>query len=525
MLTLFRRRPEQRRARRLRQMRYHLAVLALLLAGGADAAPPRPVSDEARTAAYFDRIASDPSRLRIFLQKMPKGGDLHNHPGGSVYAEDFLRWAGEEGLCVSTTTFRVVEPPCDAEGKVAAAGLEGDYARYSRALDTLSTRGFEGGIGDRSTPGFDRFFSSFDGFAAVKNVPGVLAADRAAAAASRVSYLELLTAPGEVASLYPVAERVSGDGTDFEALSRALAPLIPAAVSAARATFDGYEARARALGNCSSPQPAPGCRVVVRFQFAALRSMAPARVFAQLAFGFALAQADRRFAGVNIVMPEHDPVAVRDYGLHMRMIAFLKARHSSVPLSLHAGELAFGMVPPRDLSFHIHDAVLVAGARRIGHGVDIAFEEGAPALLRKMAAERIAVEINLTSNAVILGVKGDRHPMALYRAMGVPVVISTDDQGVARSDMTNEYMRAATEQHLRYYDLKQAARDSLQYAFVDGASLWLDRPGGRKVPTCMSTTLTPACGLFLKGSTRATLQWELEQDFRSFEKSQPALGL
>src|SRR5438034_7427845 len=104
-----------------------------------------------------------------------------------------------------------------------------------------------------------------------------------------------------------------------------------------------------------------------------------------------------------------------------------------VQLSLHAGELTLGLVPPRDLAFHIHDAVVVAGARRIGHGVDISYEADATALLARMAHDRIAVEINLTSNAVILGVKGHDHPLSLYREAGVPVVLSTDDEGVSRS--------------------------------------------------------------------------------------------
>ena len=118
-----------------------------------------------------------------------------------------------------------------------------------------------------------------------------------------------------------------------------------------------------------------------------------------------------------------------------------------------------GLVPPRDLAFHIRDAVEVAGARRIGHGVDISYETDARALLKRMARDRVAVEINLTSNAVILGVKGRDHPLSLYREAGVPVVLSTDDEGVSRSDMTNEYVRAVTEQSLRYADLKQASAD------------------------------------------------------------------
>jgi adenosine deaminase len=160
--------------------------------------------------------------------------------------------------------------------------------------------------------------------------------------------------------------------------------------------------------------------------------------------------------------------------------------------------------------------VEVAGARRIGHGVDISYEEGAPALLRKMARDRVAVEINLTSNAVILGVKGRDHPLSLYREAGVPVVLSTDDEGVSRTDMTNEYVRAVTEQGLRYGDLKQIVRDGLEYSFLPGASLWQARPGGAKSAACRVAG-APACTAFLAANPKAATQWQLERDLAAFE--------
>src|SRR3546814_7586121 len=106
----------------------------------------------------------------------------------------------------------------------------------------------------------------------------------------------------------------------------------------------------------------------------------------------------------------------------MRMIGALAAESPDVPVTLHAGELAPGLVPPEDLRFHIREAVEVAGARRIGHGVDILHEDRPEELLDAMAARQIAVEINLTSNDVILGIVGDDHPFETYRDRGVPLV-------------------------------------------------------------------------------------------------------
>ena len=76
-----------------------------------------------------------------------------------------------------------------------------------------------------------------------------------------------------------------------------------------------------------------------------------------------------------------------------------------------------------------------------------------------MAARHVMVEINLTSNDVILGVSGRDHPLPLYRSSGVPVALSTDDEGVSRIDITHEYVRAVQTYGFGYADLKRASAD------------------------------------------------------------------
>ncbi len=139
-----------------------------------------------------------------------------------------------------------------------------------------------------------------------------------------------------------------------------------------------------------------------------------------------------------------------------------------------------------------------------------------------MARDGIAVEVNLSSNAVILGVAGADHPLALYRSFGVPFVLSSDDQGVLRSDMTNEYMRAAREQGFHYADLKAAARASLEYSFMPGSSLWTSRRVGTADGACARSFIDAACRRFAQASEKATAQIALEQRFVIFENSKIA---
>src|SRR5207237_10248506 len=84
------------------------------------------------------------------------------------------------------------------------------------------------------------------------------------------------------------------------------------------------------------------------------------------------------------------------------------------------------------------------------------------------------VAICLSSNDLILGVAGAQHPLATYMQYGVPVALATDDEGVSRSEISREFLKAAEDQGLGYLQLKTMARNSLQYAFIAGSSLWSD---------------------------------------------------
>ena len=59
-------------------------------------------------------IRASPEQLYTFLYALPKGGDLHNHLSGSVYAESYIDYAAADGVCVDRKTFTLVPPPCDA---------------------------------------------------------------------------------------------------------------------------------------------------------------------------------------------------------------------------------------------------------------------------------------------------------------------------------------------------------------------------------------------------------------------------
>jgi adenosine deaminase/adenosine deaminase CECR1 len=110
-------------------------------------------------------------------------------------------------------------------------------------------------------------------------------------------------------------------------------------------------------------------------------------LFKNLVVAFISADSSPLMAGVNIVSPE-DATSMKDYWLHMVMFNYCHTKFPDVKYSMHAGELTLGLVQPEDLTSHINDAVYTAGANRIGHGVDMAYESKSYELLRYMAKKQ-----------------------------------------------------------------------------------------------------------------------------------------
>jgi adenosine deaminase len=499
-----------------------LLVFALTLSAPALLAQPKN-SPEERTARHFDSIRQQPGLLLAFLREMPKGGDLHIHLAGAIYAESLIDFAAQDGFCVDRTTSVLIAPPCDDAcdrfaSKPAVGCAYTDHVLYNSIIDAWSMRNWTG-----EEPGHDHFFATFDKFLpAMTNHLGDSIAEAAErAAADHLQYLELMhTADGNLA---PKLGAKVGWDDDFSKLQdKLLAGGMKDVVAATRQQLDHDEAKMRQLLGCGTPQAAAGCGVTVRYLYQVLRGLPREQVYAQILLGFELAQADPRFVGLNLVQPEDYYVPMHDFDLHMKMLDYLHGIYPRVHISLHAGELAMGLVPPEGLSFHIRESIEKGHAERIGHGVSVMNEHDALGLLQEMSRRNVLIEICLSSNDVILGVRGEEDPLPVYLRYGVPVALATDDEGVSRSDMTHEYVRAAESYHLNYVELKRMARQSLEHSFLAGASLWSDAHAFRAVTACAgdrpeAALVSPGCQRFLDANDRARVQWKLEQDFAKFE--------
>jgi hypothetical protein len=479
---------------------------------------------EQKTGRYLETVRHQPSLLLAFLHDIPKGGDLHNHLDGAVYAEDFIDFAASDGMCVDRTTSHLIAPPCDScekyTAKPAIRCAYDDHVLYGQIVDAWSMRNWH--AGDES--GHDHFFATFDKFIPASNAH--VAEDVATvinrAAKEHVQYIEFMdTADGMAAAQLGMKTPWNDDFAKMR--DQLLSSGLKEIVAATSKTLAEDDAKARSELKCGTPDAQPGCNVTVRYLYQVLRGLPREAVFAQILLGFELASSDPRFVGLNLVMPEDWYVPTHDFNLHMQMMDYMHGVYPKVHITLHAGELAMGLVKPEDLSFHIRASVEKGHAERIGHGASVMSERDPVALMKELAARNVMIEINLTSNDQILGVSGDDHPLPIYMKYGVPVAISTDDEGVARSDMTHEYLRAVEGFHLSYPELKRMTRQSVEHSFLPGRSLWKSTsPEFRVVTACTGNTLggeklSAACHEFLAHNERAREQWELEAKFAEFE--------
>ena len=495
-----------------------IAAVLALVALTAHPAAAAPLSAADRTAVTLERIRNDRPQLMHFLQELPKGGDLHHHLTGAVYAESYIRYAVEDGDCINGTTFAIVAGPCvPANGTYPATRAQTDFAFRSRTIDALSVRDFVPSPADSDIR--LHFFYAFDKFDLVTNGHwGEMFAEVVKrAAAQHEIYLETMLTPDQGDVIHLAANVPWND--DLAALrTQLLAAGMTKAVADGRANLDAGEAKMRTILGCGTPHADAGCDLTLRFQYQVLRAFPKTSVFAQMLAGFEMASADSRVVAVNLVESQDEYTALNDFDLQMHMLDYLHRVYPNVHISLHAGELTPGEVPPEEfLVSHIRESIELGHAERIGHGLDVVYERNPPALLAELKQRNVLIEDCLYSHELVRGMRGRDNVLPIYLHAGVPLSLATDDEAVIRADLTTSFVRAVEGYGVTYKQLKTMVRESLDHAFVPGASLWTAPETFTVVPVC--SRMSPACSRFLATSERARLEWREELAFARFESA------
>src|SRR3977135_4206293 len=151
-------------------MQRRIVLAVILLAAGLVVPRLRAVAREfgrVAAAGAFDAARDNHTELRAFLRRMPKGGDLHTHLSGAVYAERFIAWAAQQNLCADPANVLLSKPRCDLPGDVSAADAMHDQKLYDQLVNAFSTRFF---VPTVSVPSdHTKFCAAFDKFGAASS--------------------------------------------------------------------------------------------------------------------------------------------------------------------------------------------------------------------------------------------------------------------------------------------------------------------------------------------------------------------
>ncbi|XP_041972547.1 adenosine deaminase AGSA-like [Aricia agestis] len=134
----------------------------------------------------------------------------------------------------------------------------------------------------------------------------------------------------------------------------------------------------------------------------------------------------------------------------------------------HAGETNWYGTLTDD---NLYDAILL-GTKRIGHAYALPKH---PLLMDEVKKRGIGIEVNVISNAVLSLVRDVRnHPLSIFLARDLPVVLSSDDPGIWEADsLSDDFYVAFVGVANRLEDLrvlKQLALNSLMYSALSGAA-------------------------------------------------------
>lgn len=428
---------------------------------------------------YFESIRNNTAELNAFFSQMPKGGDLHNHYSGSVYAETYLQYVVERNYFVNLKTFEV-----DSLDHSQDNSTTNNWSRFgdldSKKLGTIkqnlmqkwSTKDYNG----VSYPCDKQFFEAFAAFGIANNNDSRLEVGllelKNRAKKENVSYIELMftNVPGgsikisdtSLGKQLAMAQTNHDENATTALLDKMYLMLKEKNVDGAATDYvENF------LKPIHTKLGIDDSTFTMRYQTYVSRSADPVTLFKNVVLSFESANRSPLIVGVNIVAPEDGEVSMRDYWLHMQMFKYCHKKYPQVKYAMHAGELTLGLVKPEELTWHINEAVRVAGANRIGHGVDMAWEHNPYDLLKYMAKNKVAIEINLYSNEFILKVKNDVHPLKLYHDFKVPMVICTDDAGILRSNLIHQYeLLASRYKYISYGEIKSYVYNSIDYSFI-----------------------------------------------------------
>jgi adenosine deaminase len=243
----------------------------------------------------MESVRHQPGLLLAFLQQMPKGGDLHVHLSGAIYAESLIDWASESALCVDRSTSKLIHAACDScepyTAKPSVRCAYQDHILYDQLIDAWSMRNWHREEESGTTISLLRSRSSVRPWRSTWRCSGRsgCAGGGRSSAICRGDAYGRRRAGGDSGEGWKI-----GWDDDFGSCATNCSPAEwrmlwrPSAVQ-----LDSDEARKKEVLHCGTAQAAPGCEVTIHYLYQVLRGLPREQVFAQILLGFEFSKAIR----------------------------------------------------------------------------------------------------------------------------------------------------------------------------------------------------------------------------------------
>ena len=387
------------------------------------------------SAISLNKLRGDAQKTARFCAAFPKGAMLHVHPSGTVSVASALSiLRASDPVIARDKILRAVSRP-EARFNACELGLLKTLPkekRFSKLTHNSQLLLAELAVLPRkAAQGFVEFQSKF-------------------------SYIEAL---GESSDFDPLPllmkdflRRAKGNRVSYVELTRSC-PATADALSRADLESRTY-ARENGVGigvNCSFNRTAETAHVAAKARafFAVLLANQKAGIETQSVRGIDLL-GDEDGA-------DNPTLDVSALGSQAVYACYLEKRAQGLELkaTMHAGELG----EPRN----VRDA-LIMGVNRLGHAVKLADD---PVALEYARINKIPVEVNLVSNLRLGAVQRlSEHPFLSYLRLGIPVSLSTDDEGILETDIDNECRQAIAHTDITYAELKLMSLNSISSSFA-----------------------------------------------------------
>lgn len=441
-------------------------------------------------ADIFSKLKEQGSwtELEHLIYKMPKGGILHQHLTGAVYASQLLLLAlkSPKNLYYNLANHQFQES-LNYQSTQPASELLKDGELMQDYLNSAGMRGKD----PRYANGHDQFMNSFYTLESLikyldaKDLMGVI---EKVAKLENVSYVELMVS------------------------------LVALEVLEKKGLLTEQKEKKESVKSWMETS------VKINFIVEISRNQSNDQLFEeQVQTAFNYIKKYQNVVAVNLVGPEDGILSQTHFSSQMEIIDQLWKDNGSPYLTLHAGELTSTFSSLDYMTNRIEKSIEQGHARRIGHGVSLEWEKNMFEVLKKMHQNQIALEVCFSSNKKILNVENGDHPAKLYDKKGVPLTLNPDDPAVTKTNQSHEFFLAYKHYFPSYSKLKEFARNSLQYAAEPGLRLYQStyphelHPSFEKIQE-KEWQPTPEAVALMEQSDILQKQIELERAFISYEE-------